>query len=120
MSMKFAAVINTAVLAVGTLACLFINISVAFGFAVGYIIGVLNALWLRRTAKKITSLPLAKVGRHVALNYYLRFFLTVASFAALIYLRLINPWSMLAGLTASITTLIILTILSAREEALRE
>jgi hypothetical protein len=72
--MKFAAVINTAVLAVGTLACLFINISVAFGFAVGYIIGVLNALWLRRTAKKITSLPLAKVGRHVALNYYLRFF----------------------------------------------
>ncbi|TAN63705.1 ATP synthase subunit I [bacterium] len=117
--MKFAAVVNIAVLAVGTLVCWFINISVAFGFVVGYIIGVLNAVWLRRTAKKITSLPLAKVGRHVAFNYYLRFFITVASFAALIYLRLVNPWSTLTGLVASITTLIILTILSAREEALK-
>lgn len=115
---KFMAGLNLAVLGAGALVCAFINISVAYGFVIGYIIGVLNAAWLRRTAKKSAALPPAKAGRRVAINYYLRFGLTAVVFTALIYHRLLNPWSPLAGLIASIFTWLIITILSAREEAL--
>lgn len=86
----------------GTLLALLMKNSIAIGFAVGYIIGVINALWLFRTAAKGITLKPVKAGRHVAVHYYLRFFATAAAFGALIYFRLLNPWAPVAGLSAAL------------------
>lgn len=86
----------------GTLAALLMKNSIAIGFAVGYIIGVINALWLFRTAAKGITLKPVKAGRHVAVHYYLRFFATAAVLSVLIYFRLLSPWSPVAGLSAAL------------------
>lgn len=86
----------------GTLAALLMKNSIAIGFAVGYIIGVINALWLFRTAAKGITLKPVKAGRHVAFHYYLRFFATAAALSVLIYFRLLSPWSPVAGLSAAL------------------
>ena len=85
----------------GTLAALFVKNSVAIGFAVGYIIGVVNALWLFRAAVKSVKLDTVKASRHVAVHYYLRFYAMAAVFSALIYFRLLSPWAPVIGLSAA-------------------
>ncbi|MBI5889023.1 MAG: ATP synthase subunit I [Deltaproteobacteria bacterium] len=86
----------------GTAIALLMKNSIAIGFAVGYIIGVINALWLFRTAAKGVTLKPVKAGRHVAFHYYLRFFTTAAALGMLIYFRLLSPWSPVAGLSAAL------------------
>lgn len=85
----------------GTLGALLMKNSIAIGFAVGYIIGIINVLWLLRTASKGVTLNPAKAGRHVAVHYYLRFFATAAVLGALIYFQLLSAWSPVAGLSAA-------------------
>ncbi len=85
----------------GIIACALVKNSIAIGFAVGYIIGVVNALWFLNTVKKGVTLDPVKAGSHVAGHYYLRFFATVAVFTALMYLRLLNTWSPVAGFSTA-------------------
>ncbi|MBI1910718.1 MAG: ATP synthase subunit I [Deltaproteobacteria bacterium] len=112
-----AAVANLAVGAIGAAALFFFKKPFAAGFAAGYIIGVANALWMLRIARKGVGMKPDKAGRFVTLNYHARFLITAAIFAILISSKIFSPWPLVAGLTGSIFTTIIVMIAAAREEA---
>lgn len=91
--------------------------SFASGFAIGYTIGVVNIFWLLNIARKGVRLTPERAGKLVTRNYYMRFLATAVIFSVLIGARLLSPWPLVAGLTLSIFTTIIVTILAAREES---
>lgn len=109
---------NSLSAALGTIIAAAIKGEAALGFAVGYAIGVVNLTWLMSIAKRGALMPPEKASRFVAVRYYIRFLLTAAIFAALIYFKILNPWSPVIGLTASFFTAIGLLIILAKEEVL--
>lgn len=109
---------NSLAAALGTLVVASINGDAAFGFAVGYAIGVINLIWLSRIARKGALMEPERASRFVAVRYYIRFLTTAAVFAGLLYFKILNPWSPVMGLTASVFTTIGLLIMLAREEVL--
>lgn len=101
----------------GTSALAFWGSAVSMGFAAGMCLGAFNSFWLIRIAKKGIALPAEKAGRFVAARYHIRFLATAGIMSALIAKGLFSPWPLVAGLTASIITTIVVMIISARQEA---
>lgn len=108
---------NAAAGLVGTGAALLLKSSAAPGFAVGFILGGINALLLLKIAGKGVSMPAEKAGRFVTISYIARFTLTAVVVALIIYRGFVEPWPLLAGITASVFTTVGVLIGIARKEA---
>ena len=86
------------------------DFSIAFAF--GFLLGAGNIYWLLRISRKATRMEPTRGLRYAAFNYYVRFTLTLAVFAAVIILGIFNPWPSLAGFVAStMTTMVMMIIL---------
>ncbi len=109
--------LNAAVGLLGTGAALLLKSSLAPGFAVGFILGGVNALLLLKIARKGVLMDADKAGRFVTVSYFVRFAFTAVILALLIYRGFLTPWPLLAGITASIFTTIGVLIGIARKEA---
>lgn len=108
---------NTASGLLGTGIIALVRTSAAGPFAIGFVLGLLNAFWLLRIARRGVQMTPEKAGRFVAISYYIRFAATAAVFIALLLVARISPWPMLAGLTCSVFTTVAVMIFLAREEA---
>lgn len=111
--------VNGAVAGIGALLALLINKGVAYGFIIGYIVGVLNGVWLFKAVARGARLSPAKARIYVAAHYYARFIVTAAIFTVFIYFRLLNPWSPVIGLTTAIFTMAAILIFYGREEVFK-
>lgn len=112
-----AALGNIAVLAAGVGVASLMGRPMAVAYASGYILGAVNIFWLFRIAGRGLKVPKEKVARFVAIRYYLRFIITALVFMALITKVGMSPVPLLAGLTASVLTTIVVMILVAKKEA---
>lgn len=88
----------------------------ATGFAVGYIIGVVNLLWLLRIARRAVAMAPHRAQRFVARHYFMRFAATALVLGVLISKRYIEPWPPVGGLTLCVLTTIGVMLYSAKEE----
>jgi len=108
---------NAVVFILGVGACLGAGVETAKGYAAGYAIGVVSLLWLLRIASRGLKLRAENAARYVAIRYYLRFAVVAGLFIILIKNGVLNPWSPVIGLSASIFATIGALVMSAREEA---
>ncbi len=107
---------NMAAGAVGTGVTALVDGSLAPDFAAGYLMGVLNLVWLFIIARRAMRLPAFAAGRIVARNYYIRFLLTAVVLILLITRGIMEPWPMVAGLSTAIFVSIGAMVLSIQAE----
>lgn len=106
-SMAFkAGLVNIAICSTGVAALVAMRsgAGVAFGFAVGYLLGVMNVFWLSRIINKAAYMPVEKALRYTTANYYIRFVLTVLVFALIIIMDILRPGPLMVGFAVSIGT----------------
>ncbi|MBE9527707.1 MAG: ATP synthase subunit I [Proteobacteria bacterium] len=102
--------------ALGTGVTAIINSTLAPDFAVGYLMGVANLVWLFIIARRAMGKGVHFAGRMVARNYYIRFLLTAVILILLISKGIMEPWPMVAGLTTAIFVSIGAMVLSIQAE----
>ena len=78
----------------------------ATGFLVGYIIGVVNLLWLLRIARRGVAMAQDKAQGFVARHYFIRFAVRALVLGILISRRYLEPWPPVGGLTLCVLTTI--------------
>ncbi len=104
----FSVVVALANLITGTAA-------LAAAFTFGFGLGAANIYWLLRISRKATRMKPDKALRYAALNYYIRFTLTIGVFAAVIIYGIFSPWPSLAGFVASTMTTMIMMVILGKE-----
>ncbi len=77
---------------------------VAFGFAFGYLLGVVNIFWLSRITNKAAHMAVDKAVRYTTANYYIRFMVTVLIFVVIIVMDILKPGPPIVGFAVSICT----------------
>ncbi len=102
--------------AVGTGITALVSGSLAPGYALGYIMGVVNLVWLYIVAKRAMGRSAELAGRMVARNYYTRFLLTAVILILLISKGIMEPWPIVAGLSTAIFVSIGAMVLSIKAE----
>lgn len=108
--------LNLLGMALFSAALFFLKQSALAGFIAGFSIGLINALWMLRIARKGIRMHPEKAGSFVTRSYFLRFAAVALVFSALIAKGVLSPWPLLAGFTGSIIMTVIAMILAAREE----
>ncbi len=105
-SMAFTALVNLAACStvVAVLGLIGLTPRVAFGFTVGYLLGVMNIFWLSRITHKAATMAHEKAVRYTTVNYYVRFMATVLVFALIIIMDIIKPGPPIVGFGVSICT----------------
>ncbi len=101
---------------VGALITAWLERPMTAGFAVGYIIGFANVIWLVRIVGKGMGLPAEKAARFVLSRYYLRFAATVVIVAALALKEVFSALPLIAGLASSFFITVLAMILVLRKE----
>ncbi len=102
--------------ALGTGVTALINGTLAPDFAAGYLMGVVNLVWLFIIARRAMGRDVHSAGRMVARNYYIRFLLTAVILILLISKGIMAPWPMVAGLSTAIFVSIGAMVLSIKAE----
>ncbi|GMR04862.1 MAG: hypothetical protein BMS9Abin23_0777 [Thermodesulfobacteriota bacterium] len=86
------------------------------GFAAGYLLGVVNLVWLYLIVRKSLTITSEKAMRYVMPRCYLRFLVTAAIIFFTIMLGFVhNPWPPLTGISASIFIAIGSMVFTAKE-----
>ncbi|MFQ5736008.1 MAG: ATP synthase subunit I [Thermodesulfobacteriota bacterium] len=110
-------VANLAAGIIGTGALGFLKSGFAPGFALGFIVAVINVFWLMRVIRRGMSLASsAKAARTVARSYFVRFAATAVVLTLIVSKGISSPLPLLVGLTVSIFTTLGIMIFSALEE----
>jgi hypothetical protein len=101
-----AALVNLAVCSTGVAVLFAIGspAGVAFGFIVGYLLGVMNIFWLSRITDKAARMAIEKAVKYTTVNYYVRFMATVLVFALIIIMDIMKPGPPIVGFGVSICT----------------
>jgi hypothetical protein len=92
---------------------------VAFGFAVGYLLGVVNIFWLSRITNKAAHMAVDKALRYTTANYYIRFMVTALVFVVIIVMDVMKPGPPIVGFAVSICTTMATMIYLVKKGAAR-